>query len=348
MFDFEEAVLNKLVVHRVGNKAQNEGVIISNELCDIYNEITENMLKRYFLEPFNKVNTMYKFKSETDLKNNEVFSHVKNIFENDEANFYNESVIITEYLYEKSTHPNIKYGEVYIVYIKMANIDGKSCDAVGIFKSENKDVFIDVIEKANQLNINWRRGANIKKLDKGCVIFNDEEQDGYRLVIIDNTNNKEAKYWENDFLNIEVIQDSFVKTKEVVDICKQFVEDRFVDDKKSKAVVLNNTYEYLKENETFEKERFADTILEKPDDKEKLKSYIQTYSEEKMDVSNFNISPNAIKEVKKEINKSVIKLDKTMEIKLTDINKENSEYIERGFDKDKGMYYYKLYFNDER
>ena len=62
MFDFEDANLDKLVVHRVGNKAQNEGVIISNELCDIYNELTENMLKRYFLEPFGKVNTIYKFK----------------------------------------------------------------------------------------------------------------------------------------------------------------------------------------------------------------------------------------------------------------------------------------------
>ena len=110
MFDFEEAGLNKLVVHRVGNKSQNEGVIISNELCDIYNELTENMLKRYFLEPFGKVNTIYKFKCDTDFGNNEIYLHVKNIFENDEANFYNESVVITEYLYEKSTHPNIKIG----------------------------------------------------------------------------------------------------------------------------------------------------------------------------------------------------------------------------------------------
>ncbi|MCI8309253.1 MAG: nucleoid-associated protein [Clostridia bacterium] len=351
MFDFEEAGLNKLVVHRVGNKSQNEGVIISNELCDIYNELTENMLKRYFLEPFGKVNTIYKFKCDTDFGNNEIYLHVKNIFENDEANFYNESVVITEYLYEKSTHPNIKYGEVYLVYIKNANIDGNSCDAIGIFKSENKDVFIDIIEKgANQLNINWRRGANIKKLDKGCIIFNSHKEDGYRLVIIDNTNNKEAKYWENDFLNIELIHDSFTKTKEIVDICKNFAEARFEDDKKAKAVVLNNTYEYLKENETFKKEHFVDAILEKHEDKEKLKNFIQEKaSEEKVDVdTEFNISANAIKEVKKQINKSIIKLDKTIEIKLTDINKENSEYIERGFDPEKQMYFYKLYFNDEK
>jgi GH35 family endo-1,4-beta-xylanase len=210
-------------------------------------------------------------------------------------------------------------------------------------------VFIDVIEKANQLNINWKRGTNIKKLDKGCIIFNSGKEDGYRIVIVDNTNNKEAKYWENDFLNIEMIQDSFVKTKEVVDICKQFVQDRFVDDKKAKAVVLNNTYEYLKENDSFEQDHFVNHILEKDDDREKLKSYMHEYSEEnKTDVTEFDISQPAIKEVKKEINKSVIKLDKNIEIKITDLNKENSEYIERGFDPEKQMYFYKLYFSDEK
>jgi hypothetical protein len=349
MFDFEEANLDKLVVHRVGNKAQNEGVIISNELCDIYNDLTESMLKRYFLSPFDKVNNVYRFKTETaDFSDNLVYNFVKKTFEDDEANFYFQSVDITNYLYEKSTHPNIKYGEVYVVYIKQANIDGEKCDAIGIFKSENKDVFIDVVEKSDQLNINWRRGTNIKKLDKGCIVFNTDAENGYKIVIIDNTNNKEAKYWENDFLSIDMVQDEFVKTKEIVDIAKNFVNDVYVDDKKEKAVILNNTYEYLKENEVFEQDHFVEHVLEKPQDKERFKSYIEEVSKEKMDVTEFPISQPAIKEVKKEIVKTTIKLDKNIEIKLTDINKENSEFIERGFDKDKQMYYYKFYFNDEK
>jgi len=330
MFDFEDANLDKLVVHRVGNKAQNEGVIISNELCDIYNELTENMLKKYLLSPFGKINAVYNFVDDEDINNNEIYKHIKTIFEDDEANFYFESVAITEYLYEKSTHPNIKYGEVYVVYIKKANIDNETCDAVGIFKSESKDVFIDVIEKANQLNINWKRGTNIKKLDKGCVIFNTNKDNGYKVVVID------------------IVKDSFVKTKEVVNVCKQFVEDRYIDDKKEKAVVLNNTYEYLKENETFNKDKFVESVVKKEDDREKLKEYIQDCSNKKVDVTEFDISVPAIKEVKKEINKSVIKLDKSIEIKLTDVNKENSECIERGFDTEKQMYYYKLYYNEEK
>lgn len=347
MIDFSESTIEKLIVHRVGNKSQNEGIIISEKFCDIYNELTENIMKKYLLEPFNKVNTLHKFSHESDIKFNEIYSYIKNIFTNKEENFYNESVNITKHLYEKSTHPNIKYGEVYIAYLKNCNIDNENVDAVGIFKSENKDVFIDVIQKANQININWKQGTNINKLDKGCVIFNKAPENGYKLVVIDKTNNKEAKYWEEDFLHIDLIQDSFVKTKEIVNICKQFTDDQYVDDKKEKALILGNTYDYLKENEHFETDNFVKTILDKDKDREKLKEYITDYSKEKLDVNNFEISGTAIKEVKSQINKSVIKLDKSIEIKMTDLTTEKSSLIEKGFDSEKQMYYYKIYFNEE-
>jgi len=346
MVDFSEARIDKLIVHRVGNKSQEEGVIISNELCNIYNELTENIMKKYLLEPFNKVNTLYQFKHESDVKYNEIYAHAKNIFDNIE-NFYEESIAITKHLYEKSTHPNIKYGEVYIGYFNNCNLDNENVSAIGIFKSENKDVFIDVIQKANQIDINWKQGVNIKKLDKGCVIFNKSVEDGYKLQIIDNTNSKEAKYWEEEFLNVALIKNSFVKTKEIVNICQKFVEDNYVDNKKEKALVLNNTYEYLKENEHFQKDEFVEKVLEKDNEKNRLKEYITEYSKEKLDVSDFDISSNAIKEVKRKINTSVIKLDKRIEIKLTDVNKENSEMIEKGFDQAKGKYYYKIYYDEE-
>lgn len=347
MVDLLEATIEKLIVHRVGNKSQNEGIIISEEFCDIYNEITENIMKQYLLDPFNKVNEIHKFTHGSDIKLNEIYTYTKSIFSNKEENFYNESVNITKHLYEKSTHPNIKYGEVYIAYLKNCNIDNKQVDAIGIFKSENKDVFIDVIQKAHQININWKQGTNINKLDKGAIIFNKDESDGYRVLVIDKTNSKEAKYWEEDFLNINIIQDSFVKTKEIVNICKQFTDDQYVDDKKEKALILGNAYDYLKANEHFEKDHFVETILEKSNDREKLKEYITDYSKEKVDVNDFEISTNAIKEVKSKINKSSIKLDKTIEIKMTDMTTEKSDLIEKGFDPDKQMYFYKIYFNEE-
>ena len=65
-----------------------------------------------------------------------------------------------------------------------------------------------------------------------------------------------------------------------------------------------------------------------------------------MDINEFNISTNAIKEIKREI-KNLIRLDKTIEIKITDITKEKANMIEKGYDAEKNMKYYKLYYNEE-
>ena len=45
--------------------------------------------------------------------------------------------------------------------------------------------------------------------------------------------------------------------------------------------------------------------------------------------------------------KWIIKLDKTIEIKITDITKEKANMIEKGYDAEKNMKYYKLYYNEE-
>jgi len=47
--------------------------------------------------------------------------------------------------------------------------------------------------------------------------------------------------------------------------------------------------------------------------------------------------------------KSIIKLDTNIEIKLdVDAPDAASEYLERGYDEEKKMKYYKVYFNEEK
>ena len=51
MIDFTDARIEKLIVHRVGNKMKNEGITISNNLCDINNQVTESIIQKYLLTP---------------------------------------------------------------------------------------------------------------------------------------------------------------------------------------------------------------------------------------------------------------------------------------------------------
>jgi hypothetical protein len=45
--------------------------------------------------------------------------------------------------------------------------------------------------------------------------------------------------------------------------------------------------------------------------------------------------------------KNHIKLDNNIEIKLHNASEQAQTQIERGFDENKGMYYYKIFFNEE-
>jgi len=65
-------------------------------------------------------------------------------------------------------------------------------------------------------------------------------------------------------------------------------------------------------------------------------------------VEAFEVSvPTLMKESKKI--KSEIKLDTKINIKLDLTNPDAAEeYLERGFDEEKKMYYYKVYFNSEQ
>lgn len=118
---------------------------------------------------------------------NEVYTYVSKIFD-EPKQLYEQSVNLAKHLYEQSTHPRIKGGEFYTVYFKDCIFDGETLDAVGLFKSENKETFLKVLRENGSFNLVSDKGINIKKLDKGCLIFNKNRENGYVVAVVDNTN----------------------------------------------------------------------------------------------------------------------------------------------------------------
>lgn len=51
-------------------------------------------------------------------------------------------------------------------------VDGDKVDAVGLFKSELHDTVLKVVNNSNGIQITPENGMSLKKLDKGCVVFN--------------------------------------------------------------------------------------------------------------------------------------------------------------------------------
>ena len=192
MLNLYSAQIESISLHRVGNKSKNESIFLSSEPFSLNDEMA-GLLKEYFFKPFReKEENYFRFSHEADLEFNEVYNSVCEIFQ-DSSNTHQVSKKITTHLFEQSNHPHIKSGEVYVVHFSDMVIDNEKTDAVGIFKSELKHDFLQFKENEQNLEILIRQGININKLDKGCIVFNMDKEEGFKVLSVD-SNRYDAKY----------------------------------------------------------------------------------------------------------------------------------------------------------
>lgn len=351
MFDFSDAQLESLVIHKVGNKHHDEGLVVSPGLTQLKDVEVEQLLMEYFLSSF-KGDTLYRFHDDFDINLNKVYSNVSKIFlEKDE--FYEQSISILQHLYENSTHPNIKSGEFYMAYITGALINGNPRDVIGIFKTENKDIYLKVTEQNQEFDVDYERGINVKKLDKGCLVFNANSQDGFKVGIVDKTNKEEeeALFWKNDFLGLAELQDDNFHTKTYMGLCQDFCENIYGTiyeaDKKEQVEFLDGALDYFTEKSQFDVDRFADEVIQDPQCREDFVNYKEDFEEAHQlePRESFNISEQAVSKMKRKF-KGTIKLDTGIQIKIEN-GSGGTRQIERGFDDERRMHFYKIYFNEE-
>ncbi len=350
MITFFEASLAELSIHRIGNKAQDEFYVLSEASLQIQDETLKNLLIQYFLSPYEKVNEIYRFfHPNEDLNLNEVYHFAEQIFK-DGSTFHENSKQLAKYLYEVSGHPKIKAGELYIAYFENVQIEGDLHDAIGIFKSETKETYLKVYPEEAGFGLSYEEGAiNISKLDKGCLIFNTEGEEGFKVAVVDQTNRSvEAVYWKDEFLKLKIRNDNYNQTNNVLGVYKNFVTEKLDQDydisKADKIDLLNKSMKYFKEKESFDLDEFSQEVIGNADGIESFKNYKKSYEEE-FDTAiqdTFEISGAAVKKQSRAF-KSVLKLDKNFHIYIHG----DKDLIEKGFDDDKAMNYYKVYFKEE-
>ena len=339
----ENNSIEALIMHRIGNKGMDEGYTISDKCIHLDSQLAM-LLTKYFIGPFIS-GEFYNLYHEASLELNEIYNYATKIF-NDFSLFQEQSINIAKHLYNESSHPKIKAGELYIAYFHDCIVDGKNMDAIGIFKSENKDTFLKVLQTDEGFDIATESGININKLDKGCLIFNTEKEYGYLVAIVDNTNKgSEAKYWTDDFLHVRPRKDSFNQTQNMLSLCKSFVSQLPNDNGKvEKATYMNRSVEALKE-ESVNINTFAEQVFETPELVSEFKQYKETYQKER-DIEIDDTFATASTAIKRRATGTMttIKLDKNFDINIHG----GEQYIVRGYDEDRGMYYYQLFFKEEK
>lgn len=371
MLNLYNTHIENLSIHRVGNMQKGENLFLSQRPYQLNDEIT-GILKEYFFKPFReKEENYFRFTHEVDLEFNPLFDISRNIFDNPNT-IHSYSLRIAQHLFEQSNHPHIKAGELYVTYLTNISLDNQIVDAVGIFKSEVKHNFLQFEQEENQLDIIIQEGVNIHKLDKGCLIFNTNSEDGYKILTID-SNRYDAKYWTTQFLNVDALIDESFFTKKYLRFCQDFAKEVVLpyEDKQQEILFMNRAVNHFAKNDEFQETNFLNDVLgDKVFKRENIEnedtefspqspetidfiSEFRNFKEQKgkkysiEDVSSFPIANKAVSDARKKI-KNVIDLDTNIQIRLDFINPESAEkFVEKGWDEERQMYYYLVYFNRE-
>lgn len=341
MIDFSYAKMRQIIVHFVGNKAQEQGYEIADNIIEELDEEMTVVLNEIFLSPF-KSETTNHFSHSTSLDYNEAYNYIRKIF-NEETSFFEGSVDLLKQLYEASSHPNVKSGDLWLIYLNECIIEGELTDAIGIFKVENKEVFLKNEFNQQSVTIGYEKGITKKDIDKACIVFNLQEKDGYRVVALDNLTRGESVYWKQHFLGIEKVLDDTLLAESFVNICAEFVKK---DDESlvGKSTFIKEAQEYLEVQPEINLEDFADTLVEESK-QEEFKTVVANYEKTHAVTfpDNFKVNEKNKEAFSKKV-KNKIKINNNISIVVKDVNQLTEKDMVEGFDEVEKRKYIKIYY----
>ena len=338
MIAYNDATIENLIFHRIG--IENHTSFLSNAEYNLESDEEEEVLKKIFLKPFVGNTTTYEFKHEIELELNTLFKLARDIFNG--GDFFDKSKDIHQHLKSVSKHPNIKDGDLFIVKYNDVAMGNKSHDALGIYKVENKETFIET--KSAHVGLGFKKGIGTRRLDKACLILFNEEP--FTVFVIDN-GSTETDYWINDFINVRYRNDYVNSTNQFLTLTKSFITEQipneFEVNKADQIDLLNRSVEYFKTHETFEKGGFEKEVFQDNEVIDSFQKFNKSYTDDNdVNVSgSFEISVQAVKKQAR-VFKSILKLDKNFHIYIHG----DRNLIEQGEEKD-GRKFYKIYYKDE-
>ena len=348
MITRKNASISKFIIHKVGNKFNDTKNTFSEKLVD-FDEASYDLMLPILLRPFGSVVQSYRFNHHANISLNEINSYSTQMFADADA-FIEVSKHIVTHLFEQSSSAQIKTGDVLIVMFEGIEYNEMTTNAIGIFKIESKVNFFQTYLENNSYDVLVQKGISSKKVDKGCIILNQSDTEGSIILSVDN-NSYDAQYWINHFLNIKYADDANNHTQQYIELCKEFSTEvlKTTYGAQEQNSFLAKTIDFFKENEVVNVERFKEEIFEEEKHIRLFEDYKKTFEGEQNIVlrNQFDVAEKVVTKEKKKF-KTDIKLDTNIQIKLDiDAPDASAEYLERGYDEEKKMHYYKVFFNVE-
>lgn len=346
--NFESVRIDGLVLAKVGNPSRDEPLQTSKTLFQVEND-DQATLCPLFLKPFRNL-TGQRFTHHSSLDKNEVNTSAAAIFQ-DPTTLLAQGCDIAQRLYSKSSHPNIKSGDLCLSLLSGVEIEGESKRALCILKSESMTPFLSISTRDGDLQLETEQGINPEKIDKGCLIVEHFEKKGFYVLTFDR-GGSESRFWVRDFLGVRSIPDSALMTKRVAEMAVTAVSPESTEADSPPWEVNEPAREalsFLQDRKQFSLQEFEENALRTEAAKARFAEERKRLAEEEgLELQDqFELSKRDIAKAKK-LMKSVMKLDTGVEIRLRPKALDKpGEVLEKGFDEERRMNFIKIYFNED-
>lgn len=334
MIQCSNSNIQLLKINYVGNRISGEKVTISKEIiqCD---DLTKGLVGHYLLSGI-EYHQLYKFTHSEGVDYNKVYSLVSEVFK-DNTSFDNIANELSYLLYDRTNDKLIPGGYLFVVYMKDCMVDGVETDALGIFKAETRDIFLKLTSKGTDISLSSEQGFAMNKVDKGCVIFNMEGKDGYRISIINKSHTKASvKYWNDNFLRCVPVAGDYLNTQAVLKAIGQFIKEQELG-QLEKTFLLNKSLQEVRKDSVNVSELLS-IVASDDAGKNRIQEFFSSYTGENEQLPE-TVKPD-MTALKKTRLKSVLKLDDNFEI----VFHGGENRIETGVDEATGMKYIKLLY----
>jgi hypothetical protein len=343
--NFNESRLTSLSLAKVGNPLRNEPLLTSKALCQ-FDDDEADLLTTCFLKSF-KALELHQLKGSRGPESNPLFEYTSAVFKNP-GQLLTASAEIAKHLYAKSHHPNIKSGDLCVSLIEGIIVKGQSTQGLCIIKSENKVPFLQVSEHNGDLVLTTQHGIYPDKIDKGCLVVNHEEDNGFVVYLFDKSGN--TNFWNRDFAGAVPVRDEDYLTKRFGQLCVDFAQRGLPEEanEERRMAVAGRALDYISENKEFELSDFEES-LDDPELIDQFTHFRKNYGEETGTIleDQFSVSAPEARKAKRNL-KGRLKLDSGAELRFSSAFIDQADnLLERGYDEAKKMHYLKVYFDKQ-
>jgi 37-kD nucleoid-associated bacterial protein len=335
----KEAQIEEFAMHRIG----------SGEAPSVFSDFTvvlkgdeeQEFLRKLFLKPFANMAFTSEFTHAVSLEYNVLHRLCADIHSGKDLLLGSEA--IAKHLIDVSQHHNINGGDLYVAKFSGVQIGSALYDAVGIYKFDEKEAFIESKTASGLVEMSMKRGLGTLKPNKAVLVVFTEGTP--TLFVVDN--NDSTQFWQKDFIDHRPKHDYVNSTSNLLELTKSFITQQMPQDftlaKADQIDLLNRSVQYFKSHSEFDRDEFTQEVFAEEGAIKSFNQYSDRFqSENNVELAdNFEISAHAVKRQAR-IFKSVLKLDKNFHIYIHgDRNR-----IEQGVD-EKGRKFYKIYYDQE-